>query len=95
MIRRLGYDEPLPSKAWVKVDPSQSVPGTEDDETFYLPLEARKERARQYVKANHERIRKVAHEWYLKNRERWLSINSKWQKRRYRSIRKEKKHVQG
>lgn len=95
MIRRLGYSEPLPSKAWVQVPATESVPGTEDDETFFLPMEAKKERARQYVKDNHDHIRAAAREWYQNHRDRWLSVNSKWQRRRYRSIRKEKKYVQG
>lgn len=94
-MRRLGYSEPLPSKAWVQVPATESVPGTEDDETFYLPMEAKKEHARQYAKEHHAHIRQVAREWYQKHRDRWLSANSKWQRRRYRSIRKEKKYVQG
>ena len=95
MIRRLGYDEPLPSKAWVLVPATESVPGTEDDEKFYLPMEAKKEHARQYAKEHHAHIREVAREWYQKHRDRWHAVNGKWQQKRYRGKKQDKQYVQG
>ena len=50
-------------KAWVNVPPTQSVPGTEDDEIFYLPQFERKQKAREYYQKNADRLRPMHNEY--------------------------------
>lgn len=58
----------MATKAWVDVPPTQSVPGTEDDETFYKLADERKERVAKYKRANAEMYRAHRGRWYLANR---------------------------
>lgn len=54
---------------------TSSIIGTEDDETFYLLMEERKERARRYVEANKERLNKNHREYYLRRKESYRKQN--------------------
>lgn len=75
------------SKAWMDVPPTQSVPGTEDDERFYLPQMEVKARAKRYIEENHAHIREVARRWYIRNRDRAIRDSSDWKKRHRERVR--------
>ena len=69
------------SKAWMELPPTQSVPGTEDDERFYLPALAAKQRAKEYYERRRPMLRETARLWYHKNKEKKAKFDHDWRVR--------------